>query len=238
MAVAIAVFGSISNAITLHWVDVNNGTTGFSADEKISKGNTGIWPPNNIDALYLTWDADKLFIGTDFVIADASIDFWIETGQGSTVTVSNDLWAKKVGFAGGFHPDYAIHFYPSNGSFNIYKLVDDATPGTDYWSEFNGTYGGWIKVLNTSIGVQFNWAAMGGFHTGQQVKVALTLTGNFWSAGDAFPAVQLGPFGTSNNTIIDNVYIVKCDVNNDGQPDAGYVFSTQAPSAVTDWVMY
>ncbi len=239
LIIGVVLLATLITATTYHWIDTSHGVSDFATDEKIADVGDGIWT-SQLENVYLTWDADKLFIGMDFDNSgDNGYDVWIGTAEGSTCTDASGIgWSKRIGFS-GWNPDYAIFTWPSSSSWEIDKIASN-TSAENYGTTFTAK-GGWVAVTNGTTGtvcIQFPWSAMGGFSTGQHVQVAFTLTGANWSAGDAVPDQTVGPNGGGANDILDLFYDINCDVDNNGVPDTGYSFSSQNVSLVKDWEFY
>ncbi len=241
--IAVALLATLTAyATTYHTINVSNGVSDFATYEKVADTpNDTIWT-SELNNVYLTWDATDLFIGMDFDNSgDNGYDFWISMGQGSTCTDAHGFgWQKRVGFS-GWNPDYVVYTWPSS-STQLYGKIQSNSPSgyTDYTTSFTA-YGGQIGIFSDCVALKFPWVALGGFSTGQVLRIAFTLTGANWSAGDIVPDPTDGPYGGASNDIIDNFFEINCDEDSNGVPDEGYNFSGPPPPpplAASNWELY
>lgn len=219
-------------ASTYHQIIID-GTNDFVANEMIVDDVTGdnnSWGGNELDNLYVTWDATNLYLGADATFSGNTLSFWIMAGDGSSATdVSTIGWPRKLEFS-GMAPDWVVHKYDGGGC-DLWSYVDSSTAN---WinNPSNWQAADYFEVL-------IPWTDLG-FQTSQVISIVCTITGDNWGSCDAMPAQSIEPDGDGIPDVIDVAYTLTCDSNGDGTPEDLWDPSTNSAVvvAVQAWDLY
>lgn len=193
------------------WTDTGVQTTSTLVNTDLT--GDALWGKDLLK-LYVGWDSVNLYLAvSQSGITDCSADIWIAAGKGSTCTQANQLaWKKRISFS-GWNPDFVFYWYPSPVNYAAYRINSNTSD-----QPLTGMTG---RQIDTSMfEMSINWNSIG-FSTGQTLRIAVTSSGNYWSAFDAMPDQTSGPTGGSSNDTLNKTILVSCDTNLDGMQDFG-----------------
>ncbi|MDD3642933.1 MAG: FlgD immunoglobulin-like domain containing protein [Candidatus Krumholzibacteria bacterium] len=186
---------------------------------------------NEIDALYVTWDADYLYIALDGIVSGNSWLIYLDTDpggpEGETDLTAIDIWERGAVFtAAGFRADFQYGCYQHQGIYDsdsFWRLISPTTAADlsdSILSAFdsNHLYGG---LGGSELAVP--WEVLygmgpGAVAPGASISIVASLC---W---DPEPDGVLGGDSAPSNTAaslpaIDNVYTFAVDADADGIPD-------------------
>ncbi len=138
---------------------------------------------NNDDTLFITWDADKLYIGYTSFALDDSGDFFvnIDTDQTDSSGATTGSWG-RVDFANPFLPEYQVAIEGGPGSIQLNYWDGDGWnyPGANGCESYNG----WTDNGLTEISIP--WTSLSN-PTGIAISVHITEEDNL-IVTNAFPS--------------------------------------------------
>jgi len=198
-----------------HRISVDGNLDEWAAGEKIVNDSGDGEVMNKIDGLYVTWDADNLYMGINYKVDGYGILLYLDSDYGGLSGQSDltqiDTWNKGAKFsADGFKPDFMYGSWDGDDG-NFYEIRSSVTASwisapcaTDFSSDVPGT----------EIAVRWDTLLPSGFPPGTRIAVFAALCDGLSLAIDAAP----------NNILVslpdvDTCTIVDCDSDNDGRPD-------------------
>jgi len=241
LAVALAVGGAFAKTYNTPDIDghVTQGDDDWDPDELgvEDPDNDNRWGPSDADMvdLYVTWDADSLYIGVTTVNGPSSygngyllfIDTDAQNGiTGATDFTGADFYARQITFS-TIGADVVMGGWNLPGVFDI-KHCSDPTATTDVDEVYSQGNPGWKHFE-----ARFSWNGL--FGLGQGVVppgttlrfIGAIVGGDGSGAYDAMPTSSTGVesnSGTEWNAItdLDNYYETPVDADGDGVPDQGF----------------
>jgi hypothetical protein len=243
-------------ATTYHTITVDGNLSDFAADEKTAGDPAGdsLYAANNdLTTLYVTWDAQKLYLGFEFKANNTAVMVLVETA----VTGGATDFCQSAGYGGAFPGnfqstvglDLMVGLFADSDPTKPtipYVYTVTATGSTD----ITGTTGTEAKLTETvssttadrvgSVEAAIPWSTIypalsGKVPAGTKLKIAGVLRGTQdWDGlGDVSPnpsgALAQALCGTGQTTVVDRFHEVTVDANNDGVPDPG-----RSPAMVPD----
>ncbi len=203
----------------------------------VDPDNDNRWGASDADLvdLYVTWDADSLYIGVTTVNGPSSygngyllfIDTDAQNGiTGATDFTGADFYQRQITFS-TIGADVVMGGWNLPGVFEI-KHCTDPTATTDFVGGYSQGNPGWKHFE-----ARFNWDGMFGLGEGVVPNgttlrfIAAVVGGDGSGAYDAMPTSSTGiesNGGTAWDAItdLDNYYEVPVDANGDGVPDEGF----------------
>ncbi|AFK22338.1 hypothetical protein Py04_0737 [Pyrococcus sp. ST04] len=170
----------------------------WTENEKIPSLPSGL-PGADIEALYVSWDADYLYIAirtNNSQSWDVAYGIGIDVDPGSDNGYSSavgetDAWGRKITFS-GFAIDYEIYFWWSGSSgITADNFITWTGEGWDYKSisEVGGefAYTGDTTTGLQTLEIKIPWSALGGFK--ERFAIIAWVTG-----GDGSSAVDTAPY--------------------------------------------
>jgi len=240
VTVATAVYAS-----TLHTITVDGDLADFAADEKTAGdvlGDSVYGANNDLSALYVTWDAQKLYVGFDYKTEQTAVMVLVDTGKAGGVS----SFCKSGGYNGAFPanvsgPDFDLMialFAPADhGTASapyVYALA--AASSTD----ITASSGVQVKLVETvatagrdgKVEAAIPWDTLYGLGAGKvpagaALKIAGVLRGknDDDGLGDASPDPTGGVKNVacgSPGTVLDKLHQVTVDASGDGVPDPSW----------------
>jgi MYXO-CTERM domain-containing protein len=246
-------------ATTHHTITVNGTLADFDADEKTAgdpANDSTYGVDNELTTLYVTWDAQKLYLGFDYKVQGGAIMYLVDTGKSGGVT---NLCA-----AGGYTGAFPANVQGSNFNLMIGFYANQSTPTTKpsvyvYTMASNKTTdittatGVEVALTETvnvdkrtgSVEVGVPWDALYGLGAGKvqagaQLKIYGVLRGK--NDGDGLGDISPNPnnpvkntaCGGSDSNYLDNAFQEDIDTNGDGSPELGWSPGTNTPSSPSD----
>ncbi len=242
-------------ATTYHSITVDGNLSDFAPDEKTVGDPAGdsLYAANNdLTTLYVTWDAQKLYLGFEYQAIGTAVMYLVETGQPGGTTD----FCQSAGYGGAFPGNFqstvgfdlmvALFADPDAGKPStpyVYSLT--ATGSTD----ITGAAGVQAQLSETvnaaaervgAVEAAIPWNIIypgraGKVVSGAKLKIAGVLRGSKdWDGlGDVSPNPS-GPLaqalcGSGQTTVVDRFHEVTVDANNDGDPDPG-----RSPATIPD----
>ncbi|MCD6412622.1 MAG: gliding motility-associated C-terminal domain-containing protein [Elusimicrobia bacterium] len=202
-----------------HTITVDGDLSDWASDERIVLDFSDGQTTNRIDALYLTWDADNLYIGISYRVDGNGILLYLDRDYGSSAgfddLTSIDSWDKNAVFSvSGFHPDFQWGSWDGSDG-NFYKILTatstqgiSATLKTDFSSD----------DPCSEISVSWDEIFPDGFVKGAKIAIFASLCDGSSLAVDCAPDNQ-----TAELPAVDTTAVVNCDSNADGIPDNDYI---------------
>lgn len=181
------------------------------------------WGPNDIDNLWVTYDAEGLYVGVRYQVSDNAMLVLIDAGTGAGASNINtiDWYARNFNFPDSIRADYIIANW--NGSPLGVRRITSNTTTVDVTSEcqtFNGSKGNFFYEAEVKI----PWNTIYGLGAGL-VKpgalvrvVTLIAGGDHWNGPDSAPD-NPGMNGGGAATTLYNFYRLPLDRGGDGYPD-------------------
>jgi MYXO-CTERM domain-containing protein len=258
---ALACLGSLGVAgavlaTTHHTLTVDGNLSDFATDEKIEADPLGdsIYGSNNdLSTLYVSWDAQKLYLGFEYKAEQSGVMLLVETGKSGGVASFC-----KPGYGGAFPanlqgPDFDLmlaFFAPADhGVAPTPYLYTLAASGSN---DVSATAGVELKLSETvaalgrdgRVEAAIPWSLIYGLGAGKvpagaKLQIALALRGKLDNDGigdlspDPGAGVKTGACG-SPATVVDKLHQVTIDANGDGAPEAGWAPATNGPSLKPD----
>ena len=231
-------------ATTPHTITVDGDLSDFAADEKTPGDPVGdsLYGKNNdLSTLYVTWDANNLYLGFDYVAWTSAVMYLVETGKSGGVS----QFCKSAGYGGAFPAnvkgpglDLMVAFWAPNKANKpnpyVYLLANktsqDITKNTGIkvqlsdkidWSKFAHT--GQVEVA-IPFYVLYGLGA-GKVPKGAKLRIAGAVRG--MTDDDGLGDVSPNPTGGvvnknctySASTTLDKFHTVTLDQDQDGKPD-------------------
>jgi len=203
----------------------------------VDPDNDNRWGPSDADMvdLYVTWDADSLFIGVTTVNGPSSygngyllfIDTDAQNGiTGATDFTGADFYARQITFS-TMGADVVMGGWNLPGVFDV-KHCSDPTATTDFVGVYSQANPGWKHFE-----ARFSWDGFFGLGDGVVPPgttmrfIGAIVGGDGSGAYDAMPTSSTGIESNSSTewnaiTDLDNYYEVPIDANGDGVPDTGF----------------
>ena len=154
----------IPNGITPHHIFID-GTNDFDQTTERIQENT--------DTLFITWDADYLYIGFESLALDSLGDFFvnIDVNQNDTLGAVSDSWS-RVNFSGKYLPEYQIAIEGHGSSIQLNSWSESrGWSYSHYPGNGCGSYEGWVENPYTEISIP--WSGLGN-PTGIAISVHTT----------------------------------------------------------------
>ncbi|PKN00568.1 MAG: hypothetical protein CVU78_00395 [Elusimicrobia bacterium HGW-Elusimicrobia-2] len=199
-----------------HRIDIDGNLDEWPEGEKIANDIHDGEVMNRIDALYVTWDADNLYIGVNYKLDDCGMLLYLDTDYGLSSGFDDltkiDTWNKGAKFsAGGFLPDFMYGSWDGDGG-SFYQITSSLSASgvsanckTDFSSYAPGT----------EISIGWDTLFPSGFPAGTKIAMFCSLADGTALALDCAPdniAVVL--------PLVDTCTVINCDSNSDGVPDS------------------
>lgn len=233
-------------ATTYHTITVDGTTSEWAADEKTpaDSASDSLYGSNNeLSSLYVTWDAQKLYLAFDYKAWNTGVMVLVESGSsGGAQNLCKpgyggaypanlkgpgfDLMVAFFAPASASKPAVSVHTLSASGS-------TDVTLKTGVQSTINDTANTTTFVHSGSVEAAIPWNTIYGLGAGTVPKGAtLKLVGVIRGGkdndglGDVNPdpagAVIKDACGGTKVTTLDAFHTVTVDSNGDGTPDVGW----------------
>ncbi len=243
-------------ATTHHGIVVDGSLADFATDEKIEAdplGDSSYGSNNDLSTLYVTWDAQKLYLGFEYKAEQTAVMLLVEAGKTGGVTSFC-----KPGYSGAFPanlqgPDFDLmlaFFAPADHgvapSLFLYTLASNGS------SDVSTSAGVELKLSETvaalgrdgRVEAAIPWSLIYGLGAGKvapgaKLQLALAIRGKLDNdgIGDVSPepsgGVKTGACGSAA-TVIDKLHQLTVDANGDGLPEAGWAPASNSPSVKPD----
>ena len=233
-------------ATTHHTITVDGKILDFAADEKTAgdaKGDSAYAANNDLSTLYVTWDANNLYIGFEYAAWGTAIMYMVDTG----ITGGVSSFCPSAGYKGAFPanikgPDFDVMvamWLPADivkqPTPFIYALANNTSKDITGFSgvsvAMKETALPKVPVHQGAVEAVIPWNTLYGLGPGKVPKgVRLRIAGVVRGAkdgdgvGDVSPnctgAVSGKPCGSAA-TVIDKQFNILVDGDCDGKPDTG-----------------
>ncbi len=209
---------SPSLASPYHTITIDGDLSDWSAGEKIVNDSSDGEASNKIDALYLTWDADNLYIGISYRVDGNGILLYLDRDYGSAAGFDDlssiDSWDKNAVFsAPGFHPDFQWGAWDGSDG-NFYKILSaTSTEGISASMKTNFS----SDEPCSEISVPWSEIYPDGFEKNFRIAIFASLCDGSSLAIDSAPNDL-----SASLPRVDTATVVVCDANSDGTPDNAY----------------
>jgi hypothetical protein len=181
------------------------------------------WGPNDIDDLWLTYDADNLYIGVRYQVNNNAMIVLLDAGTGTGASNINglDWYPRNFNFPASSLGEFIIANW--NGGALGVRRITSATSTEDISAQCffsNGPQGNFFYEAE----IQIPWSSIyqigpGQVAPGATVKaVALIAGGDNWNGPDSAPD-NPGMNGDGSPTTLVNMFTRVVDGNGDGVPD-------------------
>jgi hypothetical protein len=204
-----------------------NGTDWDSDDLAVADplGDT-TWGPNDIQNLWVTYDADNLYIGVRYQVDNNAMLVLIDAGTGTGASNINtlDWYPRNFNFPDSIRVDYIIANW--NGSaLGVHRITSNTTT-VDVTSQCltaNGAKGNFFYEAEVKI----PWNTIYGLGAGRVIPgalvrvVTLIAGGDHWNGPDSAPD-NPGMNGSGAATTLSNFFRLPVDRTGTGYP-TGYV---------------
>jgi hypothetical protein len=244
LGVAAVALAGIVWATTYHTITVDGSLTDFAYDEKTAgdpAGDSGYGANNDLTTLYVTWDAQKLYLGFAYKAEQTGVLYLIDSGVSGGAT----NLCKSAGYNGAFPANlqagagvdfdlmigfFALADHGVSPTPYLYKLVGNAS------TDITSTAGVQLKIAETvsvtgrdgTLEAAIPWDVIYGLGAGKvkanaTLKIAGAIRGK--QDNDGLGDVSPNPSGGvksaacgSTGTVIDNLHQVTVDSNGGGTP--------------------
>ena len=205
-----------------HSIAVDGNTGDFDPDEQVilDPPNDSYWPGNEIYALYLTWDQDRLYLGCDYLVQNNALLLVLDAGLGEGVTNLDrlDWYPRKFAFS-GMRAEFLIALWNADlntgGARRILTL--ERTAPLENVELVNSAFSG----DSGSIEVAIPWRTLYGSSRvppGATLKLVGLIAG-----GDHAPGGESAPdnanIGRGSTSRIRTFLQVSVDADSNGVPD-------------------
>jgi hypothetical protein len=211
-----------------HSPDVDCSMTGWATSEMAvdDADDDSLYPGNEIEEMYITWDADSLYVAVT-VTVDPPPDMYpvivyidaYRGATGATNVSAMDSWSRHYDFQDGFSADYMLVGYNTMGGsiFECRRLLsNDAT--TDITGSVAGLFDGAVMEVAIPWNTMFGLGP-GVVPSGATLRVIGTITvGDGSNAGDSAPDNTLYPSWNGWSHLA-YYYDFVLDADLDGTPD-------------------
>ncbi|HSG27439.1 MAG TPA: invasin domain 3-containing protein, partial [Candidatus Krumholzibacterium sp.] len=181
------------------------------------------WGPNDVDDLWVTWDADNLYIGLRYQVSNNAMLVLLDTRDGVGASDINgiDWYARNFNFPDSVRADIIIAGW-DGGPPGVRRIIDnsqteDLTPSCTI---ANQTKTDFFREMEVAI----PWDVLylgdpGAVDPGAKIRaVALIAGGDNWNGPDSAPD-NPGMNGAGTATTLINYYTERIDADGDGAPD-------------------
>ena len=217
---SLCLFAVIASAYAPYNSPIIDGVIGtdWDSDENILSDppDDSPWGGNELRELWLTWDADNLYIGVQFSVAGNGITVYIDADDGGTVSFRDEdgwegAWRRDV------TSDREIDIFMGgwDGSpLNVYRAGETNSTDISGFSE-SATGAG----LEAEVRIPWNQIYPTGMPVGAELAVAVLLVGgDDYFAADAMPDQPTVGDGEGPDNL-GNFQIVAVDADSNGVPD-------------------
>ncbi|MEA2081374.1 MAG: hypothetical protein U9O97_01330, partial [Elusimicrobiota bacterium] len=198
-----------------HRIDINGNLDEWSAGEKIVNDIHDGEIINRIDALYVTWDADNLYIGVNYKLDGYGMLLYLDTDYGSSSGFNDltkiDAWNKGAKFsAPGFLPDFMYGSWDgaAGGFYQITSSLSATGVSANCKTDFSS------EVPGTEISIGWDTLFPLGFPAGSKIAVFCSLADGSSLSVDCAPDNIAAAL-----PLADTCTVINCDSNSDGAPD-------------------
>ncbi len=222
-------------------IDGNIQVAEWETAQALADSNDSAWTSaNEIDRLLAHWDDTFLYLAIDGQVTSNSWVLYIDADpagpNGQTDLTATDAWERGASFtAPGFAADFEYGCYQHQGGFDGdgFWEITSATTTVDRSAEINSAFDSFHTFgQNSGSELAIPWQTLYGLGeglvpTGARISLVAAVT---W---DPEPDGELGGDSVPNNSaallpILDNVWTLTVDADNDGLPDV------DTPAAVPD----
>ena len=198
-----------------HKITIDGNLGDWSAGEKIVNDSGDGNVMDKIDGLYVTWDADNLYIGVNYKIDGYGMMLYLDTDYGSSAGFDDltkiDTWDKDAKFsAAGFKPDFMYGSWDGDGG-NFYKITSSVTAS---WISAACATDFSADVPGTEIAIGWDSLFPSGFTAGTRLAVFASLCDGSSLAIDGVPSNISAALPE-----VDTCTVVSCDTDSNGVPD-------------------
>ncbi len=218
-----------------HTVAVDGEVDEYTEDEHVltDPSDDSFWGSNNeLFGLYLTWDAEYLYVAVDYVVQNNAVLLLIGNGEEGVRNINNLDWYPRNFQFNGPRMSHILALW--NGDLNTggaRRILDSQHTEPIGNAELANTgYSGQRGIFEA--GIPWTEIYPHGFPTGATLHlVGLIAGGDHASGGESMPDNALLGFG---GTGLINTYLkVTVDADQDGVPDSG-----QSLVSLTEVVTY
>ena len=210
----------LSLATTYHTIAVDGDASDFDDDEivLVDPPDDSYWTNNEIYAIYLTWDAQNLYIACDYKVQDNALLIVLDTGCGRGVWNINNLdWYPRNFWFVGMSANILIALWNADlATGGVREIVDlESTHPLSGVQMQNSAISGDSGTLEVALPWNSLYKV---FPENLKIKlVALISGGDHVAGGESAPDNESIGRGTSNE--IRTFLEVTVDGNGDGVPD-------------------
>jgi len=214
--------GAVLSA-SYHGIKVDGDLSSFCSDENIAgEAGDSKWSKGAIDALYVTWDQNNLYLGIQGFVDGCGwllyMDVNPELSQGATDLTSIDNWQKGARFWDGGAIDFFFGSW-DGAKGNFYQVLTPTASrdltgsnGVQVATSFSYTSGG--SEMKVPFDVLYG-LGNGKVPVGAKIRVVAALCDESALGGDSAPLNKYLPN-------VDRTAEVIIDRDNDGVPDDTY----------------
>ncbi|MCD6502047.1 hypothetical protein J7L01_05550, partial [bacterium] len=197
-------------------IDGNIGSDWHSDELLLEDGGDSPWVDNDLVALWLTWDAENLYIGLEYTVSGNGVEFYIDAGSGGSFSFrAEDGWTGAWPRDVTSDRDIEIFAGAWDGApFDVYRAADTSSVpiGDECRSATGGSY-------ESEVAIPWTIVYPAGFPTGAEIAVAALLVGgDGYFAADAMPNQPTVGDGEGPDNL-ENFEIISIDADSDGIPD-------------------
>jgi hypothetical protein len=220
-------------ATTYHTISIDGDASDFDDDEIVltDPPDDSYWTNNEIYAIYLTWDAENLYVACDYKVQDNALLVVIDAGRERGVWNINNLdWYPRNFWFVGMRADILIALWNADLSTGGVRELDlERTYPLSGVNIHNSAVSGDSGTIEVSL----PWSSLYEiFPQNLTLKlVALIAGGDHSAGGESAPDNESIGRGSSNE--IRTFLEVKVDGNGDGIPD-----DSVSPKGVSRIVSY
>lgn len=212
----------LAGAATYHTINVDGNTNDFDDSCELiweDSQSDCFWDFNELYKMYVTWDANKLYFGANFLIETAnSLSCYMDFGLGEGAIDLGTVGWFKFFYAEGWLANFSANI-SGNGTHGLYRVYADYTD--DDWTNNSSI----VKAADLTGGMYelaVPWSTIypGGMPAHASMKVVATLTGfRGYDGADAMPDQTDPTDGDGEYDVLDIPAIVYFDIDGDGVPD-------------------
>ncbi|MBN1552823.1 PKD domain-containing protein [bacterium] len=229
------IFGCVQGiyATTPHTITIDGNTSDFADDELVWNDSSSdcAWDFNELYRLYITWDANALYIGADFLIEELnSLSFYMDFGYGDGAHDLGTVAWLKYFYTNGWLANFSVNC-SGDSTPGIFRIFDDNSH--DEWTS-NPQIQWEINLGSGMYEIAIPWTVLysGSFPANATGGFVCVLTGfRGWDGADAMPQQSVEPDGDGSYDTLDTLYTLNFDSNGDGVPESGWHPDTNSGEA-------
>jgi len=224
-------------ATTPHTITVDGNLSDWNSDELIidDANDDSLWANDEVKEIYLTWDADNLYIGANYTVSNNAFIVYLDTDYaGGETDFEHDWsgWYRRYVTFENYDIDFFIPLWDT-GSPSALQVVDGNNTDVSSNCTISGSGGTWEVAI--PWGQLLNGGVPG------YVAVAAVIAG-----GDDYGGADIAPDATgntidtndSNHINIKAMFKVPVDSDGDHNADSGVSPASAGSTPVKDWYLY